>query len=90
MTKPTLDMIRKATGVEYIGCPWRSFFDRFVRRIIELMPAWESGNLALACPDASSRTLAGLGFYGGAAKRAHAYFHDVAMKDMEMKRGGRR
>jgi hypothetical protein len=60
------------TGDRPLSCPWRAFFDPFVRRVQAAHRAFESGNLGALVPNMSHRLAEGVLHYDAALNRCHA------------------
>jgi hypothetical protein len=63
MTDGIMGAIEEWTGDRPMSCPWRAFFDPFVRRILALYGFFESGQLSWYLPEPSNREAAGIAHY---------------------------
>lgn len=66
MTDGILATVEQWTGERPVSCPWRAFFDPFVRRVLSAYRFFESGQLGWAVPHPSARLVAGVDHYHGA------------------------
>lgn len=62
MVTPVLSVIEEWTGERVTTCPWLAFFDPFVARALDALPAFEKGSLATVLPNPSHRLVSGILF----------------------------
>ena len=79
MTDGILNTIGDWTGTAAITCPWRAFFDPFVRRVLDAYRLFVEHQIHWAHPNPSAKLVAGVVHYDAAVKGCEA-------KRMELQR----
>lgn len=70
MTNGIMATVEHWTGDKPRSCPWRAFYQPFVRRVLSAYRFFESGQLDWAEPEPSARLVAGVTHYHMAVGRA--------------------
>ena len=89
MTDGIRQVMQDWTGYPVDTCPWRAFHDPFVHRVIDAIGFNENGNMAFAIPDPTNRLVEGIRWYMTVDNRVQGRMHDLRMKEMKAKGGGR-
>ncbi len=76
MTEGVMSAVEDWTGDRPVTCPWRAFFDPFVRRVLKLYTFFESGQLGWFDSAPSHRLAEGIAHY-------HRVRNSVSAKGME-------
>jgi hypothetical protein len=80
ITEPYFKSVENWTGDRPLSCPWRAFYDPFVKDILTLYPFYLSGQLSLVIgQDPPLYLLQGLAYY-------HTKIETIRGKQMEAER----
>lgn len=89
MTDSILQTAADWTGARPLTCPWRAFYDPFVRRVQHAYRFFESGNLAVFLPNPSHRLMEGISHMHSVQNRISHHLHEQDRKERERKQVGR-
>lgn len=79
ITNNVLKVVKNWTGLYPAGCPWRAFYDPFVRRVLDGYEWFDKGQLSTFEASPSNRLLEGITHY-------HRVLGSCKMKRMEQER----
>lgn len=88
-TEGVRDTVFQWTGSPQHGCPWWSFHDPLVTRVLAAYPWFESGQISTKEPNASHRLIEGLDHYHRVLQVCRGKRMDLDIEQRKKASGGR-